>query len=288
MTQFIDLRLSTVGGELASCVAVNQGTNIGDYTGLSQNALLDSVKGQNVLVATHGFNVNRADGISCLSNWANLLQLPQSSAFVGLLWPGDSVWAHGLDYPGEALVANQAGSMAAEFINANLRQAASVSFASHSLGARVVLSTISNLSLPVRRLLLMAPAIDDDCLTTEFQTTAAKIGAISVLSSKKDEVLSVAFPLGNLFAGIIAEGHPWWRAALGHCGPAAPWPANFQAPFAIPDNWNFEHGNYLQIDYPEPDRLPLPVNVPPQGSPSPPGNGWQEAFSSALASTRFR
>jgi hypothetical protein len=278
MTQFIDLRLSAVGGELARTVAVNQGTNIGDYTGLSQSALLDSIKGQNVLIATHGFNVNRADGISCLSNWASLLQLPQSSAFVGLLWPGDSVWAHGLDYPGEALVANQAGSMAAEFINANLRQAASVSFASHSLGARVVLSTISNLSLPVRRLLLMAPAIDDDCLTTEF----------SVLSSKKDEVLSVAFPLGNLFAGIIAEGHPWWRAALGHCGPAAPWPANFQAPFAIPDNWNFEHGNYLQIDYPEPDRLPLPVNVPPQGSPSPPGNGWQEAFSSALASTRFR
>jgi hypothetical protein len=288
MTQFIDLRLSAVGGELARTVAVNQGTNIGDYTGLSQSALLDSIQGQNVLIATHGFNVNRADGISCLSNWASLLQLPQSSAFVGLLWPGDSVWAHGLDYPGEALVANQAGSMAAEFINANLRQAASVSFASHSLGARVVLSTISNLSLPVRRLLLMAPAIDDDCLTTEFQTTAAKIGAISVLSSKKDEVLSVAFPLGNLFAGIIAEGHPWWRAALGHCGPAAPWPANFQAPFAIPDNWNFEHGNYLQIDYPEPDRLPLPVNVPPQGSPSPPGNGWQEAFSSALASTRFR
>jgi hypothetical protein len=288
MTQFIDLRLSAVGGELARTVAVNQGTNIGDYTGLSQSALLDSIKGQNVLIATHGFNVNRADGISCLSNWASLLQLPQSSAFVGLLWPGDSVWAHGLDYPGEALVANQAGSMAAEFINANLRQAASVSFASHSLGARVVLSTISNLSLPVRRLLLMAPAIDDDCLTTEFQTTAAKIGAISVLSSKKDEVLSVAFPLGNLFAGIIAEGHPWWRAALGHCGPAAPWPANFQAPFAIPDNWNFEHGNYLQIDDPEPDRLPLPVNVPPQGSPSPPGNGWQEAFSSALASTRFR
>jgi hypothetical protein len=288
MTQFIDLRLSAVGGELARTVAVNQGTNIGDYTGLSQSALLDSILGQNVLVATHGFNVNRADGISCLSNWASLLQLPQSSAFVGLLWPGDSVWAHGLDYPNEALVANQAGGMAAEFINANFRQAASVSFASHSLGARVVLSTISNLSLPVRRLLLMAPAIDDDCLTTEFQTTAAKIGAISVLSSKKDEVLSVAFPLGNLFAGIIAEGHPWWRAALGHCGPAAPWPANFQAPFAIPDNWNFEHGNYLQIDYPEPDRLPLPVNVPPQGSPSPPGNGWQEAFSSALASTRFR
>jgi len=288
MTQFIDLRLSAVGGELARTPSVNQGTNIGDYTGLSQNVLLDSIKGQNVLIATHGFNVNRADGISCLSNWAGLLQLPQSSVFVGLLWPGDSVWAHGLDYPDEALVANQAGSMAAEFINANFRQAASLSFASHSLGARVVLSTISQLSLPVRRLLLMAPAIDDNCLTTEFQAVAAQIGNISVLASKKDEVLSALFPLGNLFAGIIAEGHPWWRAALGHCGPASPWPSNFQAPFEIPDNWNFEHGNYLQIDYPEPARLPLPVNVPPQGSPPPPGNGWQEAFSSAFASTRFR
>jgi hypothetical protein len=198
------------------------------------------------------------------------------------------VWAHGLDYPEEALVANQAGILAAEFINANFRQAASISFASHSLGARVVLSTISHLSLPVRRLLLMAPAIDDNCLATEFQTTAANVGAISVLSSMKDEVLAAAFPLGNLFAGIIAEGHPWWRAALGHCGPASPWPSNFQAPFELPDDWNFGHGSYLHMDYPEPGPLTLPVNVPPQGSPPLPGNGWQEAFSSAFASTRFR
>jgi hypothetical protein len=288
MTQFIDLRLAAVGGELVRTPAVNQGTNIGNYTGLNQNALLASIRGQNVLIATHGFNVNRADGIACLSNWASLLQLPQSSAFVGLLWPGDSVWAHGLDYPEEALVANQAGILAAEFINANFRQAASISFASHSLGARVVLSTISHLSLPVRRLLLMAPAIDDNCLATEFQTTAANVGAISVLSSMKDEVLAAAFPLGNLFAGIIAEGHPWWRAALGHCGPASPWPSNFQAPFELPDDWNFGHGSYLHMDYPEPSPLTLPVNVPPQGSPPLPGNGWQEAFSSAFASTRFR
>ena len=288
MTQFIDLRLSAVGGELVRTPAVTQGTNIDNYTGLNQDDLLDSIKGQHVLIATHGFNVNRADGIACLSNWESLLQLPQSSAFVGFLWPGDSVWAHGLDYPDEALVANEAGSLAAEFINTNFRQAASVSFASHSLGARVVLSTISYLTLPVRRLLLMAPAIDDNCLITEFEAVADKIGNISVLASKKDEVLSALFPLGNFFAGIIAEGHPWWHAALGHCGPASPWPSNFQAPFELPDDWDFGHGNYLQIDYPQPARLPLPVNVPPQGSPPPPGNGWQEAFSSAFASTRFR
>jgi hypothetical protein len=288
MTRFLDVRLAPVGGELAYSVAVSQGTNIDNYTGLALSTFLDEICGQDLLIATHGFNVNRADGIACLSNWESLLQPPLFPGFVGLLWPGDSIWAHGLDYPDEPKVADDAGSLLAGFIDANFQGAASISFASHSLGARVVLSTISHLSLPVRRLLLMAPAIDDNCLTTEFQSAAAKIGTISVLASKKDSVLSIDFPLGNFFAGILDQGHPWWRAALGHCGPAGPWPANFQAPFAIPDNWNFEHGHYLQIDYPEPDRLPLPVNVPPQGSPSPPGNGWQEAFSSALASTRFR
>jgi pimeloyl-ACP methyl ester carboxylesterase len=270
-------------------VSINQGTSIGNYSGLSLNDLLDSIQGRHVLIASHGFNVNRGDGIDCLSNWESLLQLPQPySAFVGLLWPGDSVWAHGLDYPDEPKVADEAGKLAAAFIDAHFHGAASISFASHSLGARVVLETISQLSLPVRRLILMAPAIDDNCLTTEFQAVAAKVGAISVLASKEDSVLSAAFPLGNLIAGIIAAGHPWWHAALGHCGPVKPWPANFQAPFELPDDWKFKHSNYLQIDKPQPGPLTLPVDVPPQGTQPPPGNGWQEAFSSAFASTRFR
>lgn len=289
MSLFLDLRIQPVGGGLANSVGIHQGTAISDYTGLSLNELLAVIEGRHVLIAAHGFNVNRSDGIACLSNWNMLLQLPQPySAFLGLLWPGDSVWAHGLDYPDEPRIANEAGALAAAFINANFQRAASISFASHSLGARVVLATISHLNLPVRRLVLMAPAIDDNCLTTEFQAAAAKVGSVSVLASKKDDVLSAAFPLGNFFAGIIAAGHPWWRGALGRGGPVWPWPANFQAPFEIPDNWKFEHGNYLQIDKPEPPALRLPVDVPPQGSVPPPGAGWQESFSSAFASTRFR
>jgi hypothetical protein len=296
MTQFLDLRLAPVGGELAASVATHQGTGISDYTGLPLNELLNAIRGRHVLIATHGFKVNRADGIRELSNWHGLLQLPQPySAFVGLLWPGDSVWLHGLDYPEEPRVADEAGRLAAAFIDANFQQAAGISFASHSLGARVVLATLSHMSLPVRRVMLMAPAIDDNCLTAEFRAAAAKVGAISVLASKKDEVLSMAFPLGNFFAGILDAGHPWWRAALGHRGPAKPWPVNFEAPFEIPDGWNFGHGDYLHIDQPEPPELPLPVDVPPQGSPLPmlgsdgqAPQGWQEAFSSGFASTRFR
>ena len=146
------------------------------------------------------------------------------------------------------------------------------------------------MSLRVRRLTLMAGAIDDNCLNTEFKPAATKIGEISVLASKKDEVLSAAFPLGNFFAGIIAAGHPWWHAALGHAGPSSPWPGNFEAPFKIPDNWNFGHGNYLQVDFPPSPFIPTPADVPPNGTPLPANGvvGWQEAWSAAFSSTRFR
>lgn len=289
MTNFIDLRLQPVGGGLAATPAVYQGTSLSNYAGLRLSDLLNSIRGRDVLIAAHGFNVDRADGIACLSNWGSLLQLPQNSAFIGLLWPGDSVWAHGLDYPDEPKIADEAGTMLAKFLDANFQNAASISFASHSLGARVVLETISQMSRSVRRLTMMAPAIDDDCLNTEFQALAdkARIESISVLASMKDSVLSMDFPLGNFFAGIIAAGHPWWRAALGHCGPVAPWPANFQAPFELPNEWRFQHDNYLQINKPQPAAMPLPVNVPPQGTQPIEDNGWQEAFTAAFESTRF-
>jgi hypothetical protein len=290
MTRFIDARLDPVGGNLATSVALNQGTSLGDYQSLDISQLRSDIRGRHVLIATHGFHVNRADGIACLSNWEGLLQLTTPSIFVGLLWPGDSIWAHGLDYPEEPKIANEAGALIAPFLDANFGDAASISFASHSLGARVVLQTVSEMSLPVRRVVLMAGAIDDNCLDTEYQLAAAGVGELSVLASKKDDVLSVLFPLGNLLGGIIAEGHPWWHAALGHCGPSSPRPANFQAPFEIPSNWEYGHHHYLQIDPPPPPLIPMPADVPPDGSDVPVAGarGWQEAWSAAFCSTRFQ
>ena len=290
MTRFLDVRLSPVGGALAASVAMNQGTNADNYQSLDKTQLLRDIQGRHVLVGTHGFNVDRARGIASLSNWEGLLQLASPSVFVGLLWPGDSIWAHGLDYPEEPRIANEAGGLIAPFLDSTLGGAASISFASHSLGARVVLETVSRMNLPVRRATLMAGAIDDNCLNTEFKAAAAKIGELSVLASRKDPVLSAAFPLGNLFAGIIAAGHPWWRGALGRGGPSHPWPGNFHAPFEIPDNWNFSHGNYLQIDPPPTPLIAIPTDVPPNGAALPAGGavGWQETWSAAFSSTRFR
>jgi Alpha/beta hydrolase of unknown function (DUF900) len=288
MTAFLDLRYAPVGGGLATQVNVSQGTSLADYTNMPVAALEAGFRGCHVLIATHGFNVNRADGIACLANWDGLLRLAEPAAFVGVLWPGDSVWAHGLDYPDEPRVADQAGALLAPFIDAYLQGVASISFASHSLGARVALATIKNLQMNVRNLTLMAGAIDDNCLNTEFAAAVAKIGTISVLASNKDTVLSHLFPMGNFFSGIIDVGHPWWRAAIGHSGPVKTWPANFAPPFEIPDDWNFNHGNYLEIDAGPVPGPPLPVDVPPQGTPMPVTNGWPEAFTAAFQSTRFR
>lgn len=287
MTRFLDVRVSPGGGPLAKTVAINQWTSP-NYNGLPLDQLQSDIRGRHVLIATHGFNVNRQQGIDSLSNWESLLQLVPSSIFVGLLWPGDSVWLHGLAYPGEPKVANETGQLIAPFLDSNFAGAASISFASHSLGARVILETMSKMARKLRTCTLMAGAIDDNCLNTEFKATTVKVEEISVLASKKDEVLSAAFPIGNILGGIIAAGHPWWHAALGHTGPTSPWPSSFEAPFMIPDGWNYGHGNYLQIDPTHPV-IALPENVPTQGMPEPAGGatGWQEAFSAAFASTRF-
>jgi hypothetical protein len=223
-----------------------------------------------------------------------LLNLPTPAIFVGLLWPGDSVWMHGLDYPEEPKVADETGEKLAPFLDDVLADAASISLASHSLGARVVLQTINHMSHSARRVTLMAGAIDDDCLNTEFQKAVRNVGEIAALASKKDAVLGLAFPLGNLLAGIIDRGHPWWRGALGRYGPRKPWPANFLPPFEIPDNWDYGHHHYLQDNPPYGGGPVGQTNVPANNSPLPildaarnPLPGWQEAWSSAFESTRF-
>jgi len=289
MTTFLDVRVSPVGGNPALNVAVNEGTSLANYTGVTLSEFQNGILGKHLLIATHGFNVDRESGIACLSNWEGLLHLPAPSAFLGLLWPGDSVWLHGLDYPEEPRVANEVGAVVAPFLDAQCAGAASISLASHSLGARVVLETAIQMKRRVRRAILMAGAIDDDCLAAEFQDAVGQIDAISVLASKKDLVLAAAFPLGNFFGGVLTAGHPWFHAALGRDGPSSPPPANFLSPFEIPDGWDFGHLDYLRVSGPPPAVVPIPAIVPAPGTPPPAGggNGWHEAWTAAFCSTRF-
>jgi len=150
------------------------------------------------MLATHGFNVSRQDGIDALSNWSRLMSLSGSDLFVGVLWPGDSRYLPVLDYPAEGDEAIASGRLLARFLNEYAASAASLSLVSHSLGGRVILEATSGLDRTVRRLILMAGAIEDDCLTREYQAAAGNAQQISVLASRKDDVLAFLIDFDNL------------------------------------------------------------------------------------------
>jgi Alpha/beta hydrolase of unknown function (DUF900) len=287
MSVFLSTRALAGGGGVAPAVTACAAT-VSSYVPLSLNELKSFVHGRDVLIATHGFNVNRASGIECLSEWEPLLQLPATAAFVGLLWPGDSDSLYALAYPAEPENAMEAGTMAGQFIDANFADAASISIAAHSLGNRVLLQTIRVMSRRIRRAILMAGAVSDDCLTAEFADVPGKVDSITVLSSMRDEVLQWAFPVGNLAAEIMGHDHPWWQAALGRLGPRVA-PPNLQPPGRIPDAWDYGHLDYLRTDPAAQMPIQPPTAVPVSGAaPLNGAAGWQQAWSASFVSSRFR
>lgn len=300
MTYFIDLRADSVGGNpVASADAVVVRTELQPNPNPSAPLapeLISAIQGRDVLLGTHGFHVNRADGISNFAHWTEWLRVGPNGLFVGVLWPGDSRWIPFLDYPVEGNEAIKSGQLLAEYLSANFAGAASLSFASHSLGVRMVLETVRHLSSSIRvnAVILMAAAIDDNCLTNEYRDAAARVGKISVLASQCDEVLNWAFPLGNPLSGIVTRGDPYWHAALGRTGPSPPdQPANLAKTPILPNSWKFDHGSYINSSGPpagteEAAAFPQPTVVQPEGSPEPSAAlNWQPAWAAGFASTRL-
>ena len=286
MSVFLNTRAQSGGGDVAPQVSACT-ANVGGSATMSLDQLKSFIYGKDVLIATHGFNVNQASGIQCLSAWEPLLLLPASAAFVGLLWPGDSDSVYALSYPVEPKNAMDAGTMTGQFVDANFGNAASVSFVAHSLGTRVVLQAVATMNRRVRRLILMAGAVSDDCLTNEFATVPGKVDSISVLTSMEDVILQWAFPLGDYVAELVDKSHPWWESALGRFGPKTA-PPNFQPPSQIPNGWNYGHLDYLRTDPPASSSIPVEQAAPLSGSvPRGGAAGWQQAWSAAFVSSRF-
>ena len=285
MTWFLNLRASPVGGEPATQVTTWLDGAPADLAPLAAMA-----RGKHILFGTHGFNVDQQGGIASLTGWETWLTLPPSSLFIGVLWPGDARWIPVLDYPLEDSCATQCGRLLGPFLDKEFQAAASLSFVSHSLGARMVLETVAAMAGSVRRLDLMAGAIDDDCLTNQYASLLGRIQEISVLASNSDDVLKLAFPLGNPLAGVIDRGHPYWSSALGLDGPEVVPPGKIQGSWQIPDGWDYGHLDYLPgAAAPGGAAFPLPVDVPPQGSPDPDDQPlWKSAWSAGLVSSRFR
>jgi hypothetical protein len=312
MTYFIDLRASDKGGNPVAdidSIVIRSDQQRAPAQPIDSE-LINAIQGRNVLLGTHGFHVDRNDGIDNLHHWNEWISADPNCYFVGVLWPGDSKWIPFLDYPVEGDEAIKSGKLLAQYLIAKFSGAASLSFTSHSLGARVMLETIRNLPGPpgppkLVSLTMMAGAIDDTCLVNEYAKAASNILKVSVLASKEDDVLKLAFPAGNLASGIVTRGDPYWHGAIGRYGPNPPnQPVELLGSPILPDNWDFGHGSYINcsgaITGPqggEAGSYSQPVVVPPDGSPEPvppennnanaPIRNWQPAFAAGFVLSRF-
>lgn len=202
------------------------------------------VSGKNVLFGAHGFNVPLEHGVRSLGQLEPALKLLPSDLFLGVLWPGD-YWIPVINYPFEGAVSMDCGRRLASCFAQHFGAAQSVSFISHSLGARLVLEAVKSLCRPVRLVCLMAGAINRDCLTAQYEAATANAAAIALLASRSDLVLKVAFRIGDPISDLLHDDHRPFEAALGYSGPAIPAGPPIVAPWQIADSAGYGHGDYL-------------------------------------------
>jgi pimeloyl-ACP methyl ester carboxylesterase len=250
MTLFLNFRTRSTGG------AVNPNPQI--YNGLGDGApgwslippaqLRTTFAGKSVLFAVHGFNVDQPHGAVSLGLLDKYLALAAPGLLVGVLWPGDSVIPI-VDYPFEGSVAIDCGTRLANFCNDFCSSAQTISFVSHSLGARLVLEAVSKLNRKARSVCLTAAAINRDCLTAEYAVAAQNSEQISLLASREDLVLKVAFSVGDPFADLLHDDHTPFEIALGSEGP--PTPTQVRAPWQINETSDYGHSDYMPPACPE-------------------------------------
>jgi hypothetical protein len=270
MTLFLSVRSQDVGGPVvpAFCVESTGGAHPTYSAPLTGRQVAARVRGRELVVAVHGFNVNRPKGVRSYVTLERELGMPDDRrVFMGVLWPGDFIIPV-INYPAEASDAVKSGRYVAEFLDAWCGGAVAVSFVSHSLGGRVLLEAVSAMAAPVKALCITAGAVDNDCLHGQYAAVKAKAGRISVLSSRKDKVLKFAYPLGDFGSDVLwGDDDSPWRGALGLKGPSPveAEPKVWHRPIPKAPPLNYDHGDYFP---------PSDAAVPPT-PPGPTPPGWR-------------
>lgn len=209
--------------------------------------------GKDLLFAVHGFNVRQKRALNSFAVLNHALALGDTSVLIGVLWPGDW-WIPAVNYPFEGEDAMDCGRRLAAYCTRHLAGARSISFLSHSLGARLVLEAAQYLPRRVNMVCLTAGAINRGCLEAGYAMAAKNIDRIYVLASHDDVVLKLAFPVGDPISNVLHDDHDFFERALGYDGPSAGSASLVRAPWQIPDDYDYDHGSYLPSD--DPDRWP--------------------------------
>lgn len=261
VTFYINLRAQGVGGGVVDPYVLQGDGNVAaPALSLMENAALRGlVSGRDVLFVVHGFATDQPYGTRMFARLGAHLALPQSSVYFGVLWPGDS-WLPFVDYPFEGSFAIDTGNRLARYCNTWMGSARSISFVSHSLGARVVLQAVSSLNKPARLVCLTAAAVNQRCLVEQYALAARNVRTVAVLASHEDQVLKLAYPPGDAVADILIHDHPYFEPALGYDGPPDMTPPSIAPPWQIPDAAGYDHGDY----HPPGDAQPAPADGVPK------------------------
>jgi hypothetical protein len=252
MTYFVNLRGSDYGA-VCSPYVLSGDSNLPSplVKAVPWNAVPYIVKGKNVLLAAHGFNVSYEDGFHSLGHLEDALAMRPDECFLGVLWPGD--WAiPAINYPFEDRTASRAGTLLGDFCSRWLTSASTISFLSHSLGARVILEAIKASAIRPRRVCITAGAVNSACLSEEYAVAADTGAEIRTLASRQDLVLELAYPPGDLLGDLLDPDHPPFEPALGRGGPTRPYGSNIYPSETKPSP------PYGHEDYFPPAKTPLP------------------------------
>ncbi len=231
----------------------------------SQDAETLLAQHSRVVFLVHGYNVDRDSGREHLGALADRLT-DWVDAIVVVLWPGDH-FTKAFSYPWEGEDADDTARQLDDFITRVLRPDTTVSFITHSLGARVALETVHRLpsSIHIDQLVMMAPAVDDDCLTRDkryFGQVSSRVSRITTLSSMHDRVLKFAYPIGDLLQAFL---HFWKDEPGKPMGLYGPQPQSKQPAGVVGENTNdapepvesrrVDHSDYLPSSNPNAKQL---------------------------------
>lgn len=258
----LDFRMNDVGGPVTpGRLSVTSGGRVS--SGEEAEAMLRAQP--RALFLVHGFNVDRKSGREHLSAFAERLS-DWPDAIVKVLWPGDHA-VKALSYPWEGEDADDTARRLDDFITRVMQSGASLSFVSHSLGARVVLETIHRLppTFRIDQLSLLAPAVDDDCLSRDgryYEKVSQRTQRVVALSSIYDRVLRFAYPVGDLLQAFMY----FWKDEPGKpMGLHGPQPQSRQPPNVVSEathpqpepveSRRVDHGDYLPEAHPNAKQL---------------------------------
>ncbi|MFT3996390.1 MAG: alpha/beta hydrolase [Asticcacaulis sp.] len=212
-------------------------------------AIRPVIAGRRVVFVTHGFNVSLRNGLNALAGVRQFLALDPSYEVIGVLWPGDSTTV--FNYVYEHQDAILAGQVLAKFIEGFCVDAVEINFLSHSLGGRLGLECLKTCGRRFREVCLTAPALNADAFVKRYKGVEGKADRITILASKADKILMLAYPPGNFAATVYGDIDAPLTAALGRVG-ANPKPANVRN-YRIPSTFlwldkdvdkNFDHMDY--------------------------------------------